>query len=39
LTELFTYWSRDRVVLFASYDHDLVQACQARPFNLAGYRS
>lgn len=39
LTELFIYWSRDRVVLFASYDHDLVQACQARPFNLAGYRS
>lgn len=29
LAELFTEWSRDRVVLFASHDAELVQACNA----------
>jgi len=30
LAELFTKWSRTRVVLFASHDAELVQACRAR---------
>lgn len=31
----FKIWSRDRVVLFASHDVELVQACGARPINVA----
>lgn len=35
LAELFRSWSKDRVVLFASYDAELVQACGALEFNIA----
>lgn len=35
LAELFRSWSKDRVVLFASYDAELVQACGAHEFNIA----
>jgi ABC-type multidrug transport system ATPase subunit len=35
LADLFRTWARDRVVLFASHDPELVAACEARVFNLA----
>lgn len=35
LAEQFKAWSRDRVVLFASHDPELVQACGARAINVA----
>ena len=35
LADLFKTWARDRVVLFASHDPELVAACEARVFNLA----
>lgn len=35
LAEQFKIWSRDRVVLFASHDAELVQACGARAINIA----
>lgn len=35
LADLFKSWSRDRVVLFASYDAELVQGCDARLFDIA----
>lgn len=35
LADLFKAWARDRVVLFASHDPELVAACEARVFNLA----
>ena len=35
LADLFKIWARDRVVLFASHDPELVAACEARVFNLA----
>lgn len=38
LAELFRTWSKDRVVLFASYDSELVQACGARSINVAALR-
>ncbi len=38
LAELFQFWAQDRVVLFASYDVDLVQACDARVVNVASFR-
>ena len=38
LAEQFNIWSRDRVVLFASHDPELVQACAARPINVAALR-
>jgi ABC-type multidrug transport system ATPase subunit len=38
LAELFKTWSRDRVVLFASYDPELVQACSARAIKVAELR-
>lgn len=38
LAELFRAWSKDRVVLFASYDAELVQACGARTINVAALR-
>lgn len=38
LAELFKAWSRDRVVLFASHDPELVQACGARTINVAALR-
>lgn len=31
----FKLWARDRVVLFASHDAELVRACDARTFHLA----
>lgn len=34
LAEQFRIWSRDRVVLFASHDYELVQACGARALNV-----
>ena len=34
LAEQFSIWSRDRVVLFASHDAELVQACAARVINV-----
>ncbi len=34
LAEQFKIWSRDRVVLFASHDPELVQACEARVINV-----
>ncbi|WP_353149402.1 ATP-binding cassette domain-containing protein [Pollutimonas bauzanensis] len=36
LAEQFKIWSRDRVVLFASHDPELVQACGASAINVAG---
>lgn len=36
LAEQFSIWGRDRLVLFASHDAELVQACGARPFSLEG---
>jgi len=38
LAELFKTWSKDRVVLFASYDPELVQACSARAIKVAELR-
>lgn len=38
LAEQFKAWSRDRVVLFASHDSQLVRACGARTFNVAALR-
>lgn len=38
LAEQFSIWGRDRLVLFASHDAELVQACGARPFSLEGLR-
>ena len=38
LSKLFTEWSRVRVVLFASHDDELVQACQATVMNVAAPR-
>lgn len=38
LVELFQFWAQDRVVLFASYDVDLVQACGARVANVASFQ-
>ena len=38
LAEQFKIWSKDRVVLFASYDADLVQACGATPIDVAALR-
>lgn len=38
LAETFTLWARDRVVLFASHDHELVQACNARTLNVGDLR-
>lgn len=35
LAEQFRAWSRDRVVLFASHDAELVRACVARTINVA----
>lgn len=34
LAEQFRIWSQDRVVLFASHDYELVQACGARAMNV-----
>ncbi len=39
LAEQFRIWSRDRVVLFASHDEELVQACGARPLEIAALRA
>jgi ABC-type multidrug transport system ATPase subunit len=38
LAEQFKIWSRDRVVLFASHDPELVQACEARTINVSDLR-
>ncbi|MGB3290618.1 MAG: ATP-binding cassette domain-containing protein [Burkholderiaceae bacterium] len=38
LAEQFRLWSRDRVVLFASHDAELVQACGARSVSVASLR-
>lgn len=38
LAEQFKIWSRDRVVLFASYDPALIQACGASTINVAALR-
>ena len=38
LAEQFRAWSRDRVVLFASHDAELVRACGARTINVAALR-
>jgi len=38
LAEVFKTWAQDRVVLFASHDPELVQACGATPVNVAGLR-
>lgn len=35
LAEQFKIWSQDRVVLFASHDEELVQACGAEEINVA----
>ncbi len=35
LAEQFNIWSQDRVVLFASHDGELVQACGAEEINVA----
>lgn len=35
LAELFKTWARDRVVLFASHDPELVQACGAQSIEIA----
>lgn len=35
LADLFLTWSKDRVVLFASHDSELVQACEAKVMNIA----
>lgn len=38
LAEQFKTWARDRVVLFASHDPELVQACAAGIISVAGLR-
>jgi len=38
LADLFKTWAHDRVVLFASHDPELVEACEASVFNLAESR-
>ncbi|CUK20112.1 Cell division ATP-binding protein FtsE [Achromobacter sp. 2789STDY5608615] len=38
LAELFKAWGRDRVVLFASHDPELVQACGAAVVDVAALR-
>jgi ABC-type multidrug transport system ATPase subunit len=38
LAEQFRAWSRDRVVLFASHDAELVRACGASTINVAALR-
>ncbi len=38
LAELFMAWGNDRVVLFASHDPELVQACEARTVDVAALR-
>ncbi|MGY6268692.1 ABC transporter ATP-binding protein [Achromobacter denitrificans] len=38
LAEQFRTWARDRVVLFASHDPELVQACGARIAEVGGLR-
>lgn len=38
LAEQFKAWSRDRVVLFASHDTELVQACEATAISVAELR-
>lgn len=38
LAEQFKIWGRDRVVLFASHDPELVQACGARSIEVAALR-
>lgn len=38
LAEQFRIWGRDRVVLFASHDPELVQACGAETFDIAPQR-
>jgi len=39
LAEQFKRWAQDRVVLFASHDHELVQACGARVLKISDLRS
>ncbi|MNU59583.1 ABC transporter ATP-binding protein YxdL [compost metagenome] len=38
LAEQFKTWAQDRVVVFASHDAELVQACGAREINVAALR-
>lgn len=38
LAEQFKIWSQDCVVLFASHDHELVQACEATVVGVASLR-
>ncbi|HCN71657.1 MAG TPA: ABC transporter ATP-binding protein, partial [Pusillimonas sp.] len=38
VAEQFKDWSQDRVVLFASHDAELVQACQANTVDVAALR-
>ncbi len=38
LAEQFKIWAQDRVVLIASHDAELVQACEARVINIAALR-
>lgn len=38
VADLFKTWSRDRVVLFASHDPELVQACAANSVNVDALR-
>ncbi|WMD22253.1 ATP-binding cassette domain-containing protein [Achromobacter seleniivolatilans] len=38
LADVFRGWSQDRVVLFASHDPELVQACGARSVNVGALR-
>ena len=39
LAEQFKRWGQDRVVLFASYDTELIQACAAQAINVADLAS
>lgn len=38
LAELFMAWGKDRVVLFASHDPELVRACKASTVDVAALR-
>jgi len=38
LADVFKTWAKDRVVLFASHDPELVQACGARSVEVAALR-
>lgn len=38
LADEFRIWSKNRVILFASHDRELVQACAANPINVAALR-